>query len=40
MNQIEIYKGKDNQMHVEVTFDKNMVWRTQKQITELFQRDR
>jgi len=40
MNNIEIYKGKDNQTHVEVTFDKDTVWLTQKQITELFQRDR
>ncbi len=40
MNQIEIYKGKDNQTQVEATFDKDTVWLTQKQITELFQRDR
>lgn len=36
MNQIEIYKGKDNQTHVEVRFQEETVWLTQKQIAFLF----
>ena len=40
MSQIEIYKTKDKQAHVEVVFDDETVWLTQKQITQLFERDR
>jgi prophage maintenance system killer protein len=39
-NQIEIYKGKGNQTHVEVKFENETVWLSQAQITELFDRDR
>jgi len=40
MSQVEIYKTKDKQAHVEVVFDDETVWLTQKQITQLFDRDR
>ena len=33
---IEIYKDKDNQTHVEVKFEEETVWLTQKQIAEVF----
>ncbi len=36
MNQIEIYKGKDNQTHVEVKFEDETVWLTQQQLALLF----
>ena len=36
MNQIEIYIGKDNQTHVEVRFENETVWLSQKQMAELF----
>jgi Virulence protein RhuM family len=37
MNQIEIYQTKDRQTQVEVKFEHETVWLTQKQIVELFQ---
>ena len=37
MNEIEIYKAEDGQTHVEVKFDNDTVWLTQKLIGELFQ---
>ncbi len=40
MNQIEIYKGKDNQTQVEVRFDDQTVWLTLNQMSELFDRDK
>jgi prophage maintenance system killer protein len=40
MNKIEIYKGKDNQTHVEVKFDEETVWLTQSQMAELFGKGR
>jgi death-on-curing family protein len=40
MNQIEIYQTKDKQTRVEVNFQEETVWLTQKQITELFGKDR
>jgi hypothetical protein len=38
MNQIEIYQTKDKQTQVEVSFQEETVWLTQKQITTLWQR--
>jgi len=40
MKEIEIYKTKDGETGVEVHFDKETVWLSQKQITALFQKDR
>lgn len=40
MNEIEIYKGKDNQTQIEVKFDGETVWLTQSQLAELFETDR
>lgn len=40
MNAIEIYKGNDDQTHVEVKFENETVWLSQAQISELFTRDR
>ena len=40
MNQIEIYQTKDKQAQVEVSFQEETVWLTQKQMAELFGRDR
>jgi len=37
MNQIEIYKSKDNQTQVEVRFDEDTVWLSQAQLVDLFQ---
>ena len=39
-NKIEIYQSKDNQTVVKVKFDKETVWLSQKQMAELFDRDR
>lgn len=36
MTQIEIYKGKDKETHVEVRFEGDSAWLTQKQIAALF----
>lgn len=36
MNQIEIYQTKDKQTHIEVKFDGDTVWLTQKQMALLF----
>ena len=35
-NKIEIYKDKDRQTQIEVKFDKNTLWLSQKQIAEVF----
>lgn len=40
MNQVEIYKTLDNQTEIQVQFEKETVWLSQNQISELFQRDR
>jgi hypothetical protein len=40
MNQIEIYQTKDKQTQVDVSFQEETVWLTQKQITTLFGKDR
>jgi death-on-curing family protein len=40
MNQIEIYQTKDKQTRIEVKFEEDTVWLTQKQMAELFGRDR
>jgi death-on-curing family protein len=40
MNQIEIYQTKDKQTQVEVSFEEETVWLSQKQMAELFGRDR
>ena len=40
MNQIEIYQTKDKQTEVEVKFEEDTVWVTQKKMAELFGRDR
>jgi death-on-curing family protein len=37
MKEIEIYKSKDGKTEVEVTFDQETVWLTQKQMADLFQ---
>ena len=39
MNGIEIYKGKDNQTQVEVKFEDETVWLTQKQMSVLFSKN-
>ncbi len=36
MNQIEIYKGENNETQIEVKFEEGTVWLTQKQLAELF----
>jgi hypothetical protein len=36
-NQIEIFKTKDNQTEVQVLFNQETVWLSQKQMSELFQ---
>lgn len=36
---IEIYKGKDSQTHVDVKFEEETVWLSQKEMAELFERD-
>jgi prophage maintenance system killer protein len=36
MSEIEIYKGKNDQTHVEVKFDQETVWLSQKQMAQLF----
>ena len=40
MNEIEIYKSSDDIVEINVILDKETVWLSQQQITELFQRDR
>ena len=40
MNQIEIYQTKDKQTEIEVKFEEDSVWLTQKKMAELFGRDR
>lgn len=40
MNQIEIYQTKDKKTQVEVNFEEETVWLTQKQMAALFGRDR
>lgn len=40
MNQIEIYQTKDKQTQVEVSFQEETVWLSQKQMATLFGRDR
>ena len=40
MNQVEIYKAEDGQAQVDVAFKEDTVWLTQKQMAELFGRDR
>jgi len=39
-NQIEIYQTKDNQTQVEVQFREDSVWLSQKQMAQLFDRNR
>ncbi len=39
MNQIEIYKAKDGQTQIEVKFEEDSVWLTQKQMAGLFEKD-
>ncbi len=38
MNQIEIYKAKDGQTQIEVKFEEDTVWLTQKQMAGLFEK--
>jgi hypothetical protein len=38
-NQIEIYKTKDNRTEINVQFDGETVWLSQKQMSELFGKD-
>jgi death-on-curing family protein len=40
MNKIEIYTSKNNHTEINVNFDGDTVWLTQKQMSELFGRDR
>lgn len=40
MNQIEIYKSVDDKVELRVTLDHDTVWLTQKNMAELFDRDR
>ena len=40
MNEIEIYKSKDNQIEIEVQLENETVWLTQKQMALLFDRNR
>ena len=35
-NQIDIYRAKDGQMQIEVTFDRDTVWLTNAQLVKLF----
>jgi hypothetical protein len=37
MNEIEIYKSPDNTTEIEVVFDNDIVWLSQKQLSVLFQ---
>ncbi len=39
VNQIEIYKGSDNQTQIEVQFENETVWLSQEQLVRLFNRD-
>ncbi len=39
-NKIEIYKSKDNQIELQVQMDSDTVWLNQRQMAELFGRDR
>lgn len=39
MNEIEIYKSPDNQIELQVSLDKDTVWLSQKQMSELFDKD-
>ena len=38
-NQIEIYRGADGQTQIEVRFEEETVWLSQKQMSELFEKD-
>jgi death-on-curing family protein len=40
MNKIEIYQSKNGQTTLEVKFDDDTIWLTQKQISDLFSKDR
>ncbi|WP_301922296.1 hypothetical protein [Ferruginibacter sp.] len=40
MNEIEIYKDKDNQTQIEVKFEEETVWLKQAQLAELFKGSR
>ena len=39
MNQVEIYKHKDDQIEIKVHFENETVWLSQKTMAELFGRD-
>ncbi len=40
MNKIEIYKSENGQTAIDVTFEKDTIWLTQKQMSILFDRNR
>ena len=40
MNKIEIYKSENGQAAIDVTFEKDTIWLTQKQMSILFDRNR
>ncbi len=40
MNQVEIYRGKDKQIEIEVRFENESVWINQAQLANLFERER
>lgn len=39
MNEIEIYKSPDNRIELQVNLEKETVWLSQKQMSELFDKD-
>lgn len=38
-NQIEIYQGNDGETQIEVKFEQDTVWLSQKQMSDLFDKD-
>ena len=38
-NQIEIFQGENNEINVEVKFEEDTVWLSQRQMSELFAKD-
>jgi len=39
MSEVVIYQGKDNKIQIEVQFENETVWLTQKQMAELFNKN-
>jgi hypothetical protein len=40
MNEVVIYKNDNNNIQIDVQFEQDTVWLTQKQMAELFDKDR